>query len=316
MANVVKVQIHFNKMAAMRQAAEVNDPQPTLNLLYSNHARHWRDNAYVYAVVARRSGGLSVGVNLNPDKACNFDCIYCQVDRTTPSAVREVDLAQLADELDRLLAAAASGALFAEPPFDRLPADRHVVCDIAFSGDGEPTTCPLFHAAVRIAAAARQRFKLEQTKLVLITDACYLKKDSVRAALADMDAANGEIWAKLDAGTEAYYQQVNRPNYPLAHVLDNILDAARARPVVIQSLWMRVHGAPPSEAEIDAFADRLNATVAAGGRIKLVQLYTIARQTAEPYATMLTDAELDALAARVRMRSALPLTVYYGVAGG
>ncbi len=218
-------------------------------------------------------------------------------------------------ELNTVLEAAQSGDLFREPPLDRIPADKRFVADIAFSGDGEPTTFPRFGDAVHIAAEARQRFGLSKTKLVLITDAAYLAKDNVRAALRELDTNNGEIWAKLDAGTESYYRLVNRPNVPLQHVIANIIDAARVRPIVIQSLWMRVHGQPPPEAEIDAYCERLNEILAAGGRISLVQLYTIARETTEPYATMLSDAELDQLAARVQSRVSVPIATFYGVAG-
>lgn len=285
----------------------------SLSSAYRRHERRWADNRYVYVVVSRRSGGVSVGVNLNPDKACNFDCIYCQVDRTVPPAVRKVELDRLDAELDTVLAAERDGSLYAAPPFDALPADRRGVRDIAFSGDGEPTTYPMFKEAVERAARARRRFGLDEARLVLITDAAYLTKPRVREALAVMDANNGEIWAKLDAGTEEYFRQVCRPNVTLAVVLDNILDAARVRPVVIQSLFMRVREAPPPAAEIEAYGDRLNGLLAAGGRLKLLQLYTIARLPAERYVTALADAELDALADAVRARVAVPVEVYYGV---
>ena len=280
---------------------------------FAQHERHWADHRYVYAVVSRRSGGVSVGINLNPDKACNFDCIYCQVDRGTPPMVREVELPRLAEELEAILAAERDGALYAAAPFDSVPADRRGVCDIAFSGDGEPTTYPKFGEAVSIAAEARRRGGLDRTKLVLITDACYLSRPNVKAALATLDANNGEIWAKLDAGTEEYYRLVNRPNYPLKHVLDNICDAARVRPIVIQSLWMRVHAKSPAAAEIDEFCRRLIELSAAGGLFKLIQLYTIARPTTEAYATPLSDAELDSIAMRVRERTSLPVATFYGV---
>jgi len=285
----------------------------SLSSAYRRHERRWADNRYVYAVVSRRSGGVSVGVNLNPDKACNFDCIYCQVDRTVPPAVRKVELDRLDAELDAVLAAERDGSLYAAPPFDALPADRRGVRDIAFSGDGEPTTYPMFKEAVERAARARRRFGLDEARLVLITDAAYLTKPRVREALAVMDANNGEIWAKLDAGTEEYFRQVCRPNVTLQAVLDNILDAARVRPVVIQSLFMRVREAPPPAAEIEAYGARLNGLLASGGRLKLLQLYTIARLPAERYVTPLADAELDALADAVRARVAVPVEVYYGV---
>ncbi len=282
---------------------------------FRQHERRWHQNDYVYAVVSRRSAGISVGVNLNPDKACNFDCIYCQVDRTQPPAVRDVDLRRLAEELDAVLTAERDGSLYLDPPYSAVPPDRRGVRDIAFSGDGEPTTYPRFDEAVAIAAEARARHHLAETKIVLITDACYLTQPRVRAGLERMDAANGEIWAKLDAGTENYYRLVNRPNVPLQRVLDNILDAARTRPVVIQSLWMRVHKIPPPPEEIAAYCDRLNELLAAGAKLKLIQLYSIARRTADPSATPLADAELDAIARTVRERVPAPADIFYGIPG-
>ena len=65
--------------------------------LHAQHARTYQQNRFVYPVLSRRSGGLSLGINLNPDKVCNFDCIYCQVDRVEQSETRFV-------ETDRLLA--------------------------------------------------------------------------------------------------------------------------------------------------------------------------------------------------------------------
>ena len=285
----------------------------SLSLAWRLHDRHWRQNTYCYPVVSRRSEGLSIGVNLNPDKACNFDCVYCQVDRRTPSTIRGVNLDDLRNELVNLLDRVQNGSLFTELPFDVLTPERRVIRDIAFSGDGEPTTYPKFAEAVGMVADLRRQRGLTQTKLVLITDACYLSKPAVREGLAILDANNGEIWAKLDAGTEAYYQAVNRPNYPLTHVIANIIDAARVRPIVIQSLWMRLHGTPPTDAEVNAYCDRLNEILAAGGKLKLIQTYSIARETTEAYATMLANSELDHIADIVRKRVPVPVSIFYGV---
>ena len=301
---------------AVKRVFPMSDAKKTtLPLAYQSHGRIWHDFIYCYPVVSRRSGGLSIGVNLNPDKACNFDCIYCQVDRSTPGPTKKVDLAVVAAELGHLLDRAVDGSLFTEPPLDSIPEANRRVRDIAFSGDGEPTTCPQFVGAAQLAADARRSRGLADTKLVLITDACYLSKPNVRRALSILDENNGEIWAKLDAGTQAYYEVINRPNFPLSHVMENIINAARVRPVVIQSLWMRVHGKPPPESEIFAFCDCLNEIHAAGGSLKLIQLYTIARKTTEAYATPLTNAELDVLAAIVRSRIPTSVETYYGVAG-
>jgi hypothetical protein len=134
----------------------------------------------------------------------------------------------------------------------------------------------------------------------------------VERGLEILDANQGEIWAKLDAGTEEYYQLVDRTPIPFQQILDNITAAARVRPLVIQALFMRVHGQPPPQAEQVAFCDRLNEIVAAGGRIKLVQVYTVARPPTESFVAPLTDAEVDALTALVRQRTGLQAAAFYG----
>jgi len=276
------------------------------------HPRHWRENFYVYPVISRRSRGLSIGVNLNPDTACNFDCIYCQVDRTVAPRVREVDLDRLRIELDTMIGMAVDGSLFDDPAFADVPKAMQRINDIALSGDGEPTTCRHFREAVAMIAELKGRAGLTDTKIVLITDACYLTRPAVAEGLRIMDAHNGEIWAKLDAGTEAYYQLINRPNYPLQHVIDNIIAVGRERPIVIQSLFMRVHGEPPSAAEITAFIARLKEITATGGSIRHVQVYTVARAPAQAYVTALTDEEVDGITERVRREAGLPADFFYG----
>jgi wyosine [tRNA(Phe)-imidazoG37] synthetase (radical SAM superfamily) len=270
----------------------------------------WQRNGYVYPVISRRGGGLSVGVNLNPDKACNFDCVYCQVDRTAPPAFRKVDLQVLTEELEHMVRLVRDGRLWTEVQFGHVPSEYRRFNDIAFSGDGEPTACPQFRQAVQIAADIRRRHGLDGVKLILITDSAYLTRPAVREGLAILDANNGEIWAKLDAGTEEYYRLINRPNVPLAAILDNITQTARERPVVIQSLWMRVRGERPPDSEVDAFAGRLGDLLAAGGRLKLIQMHTIARRTTEDWVSPLDDATLAQLADRVRAAVPVPVVTF------
>jgi wyosine [tRNA(Phe)-imidazoG37] synthetase (radical SAM superfamily) len=278
---------------------------------YRRHERRWKDNLFVYAVVSRRSRGISIGINLNPNKACNFDCIYCQVNRNLPPTVQRVDLERVKKELDSILQAEQDGSLYEAAPFSALDSADRGVRDIAFSGDGEPTTYPHFEAAVRIAADARRRFGLDSAKLVLLTDAAYLHKPSIRAALIVMDENNGEIWAKLDAGSEDYFRKVNRPNVSLDRILDNILNAARVRPLVIQSLWFCIDGnAPPAE-EIEAYAGRLHDLIAAGGQFKAVQLHTIARDPAEAGVSPISNDGLDQIASAIKSRVSISREVIY-----
>jgi len=279
---------------------------------FRDHSRDWRENAYVYPVISRRSAGLSIGVNLNPDTACNFDCVYCQVDRSLSPRVREVDLGRLRQELGAMIDDAVTGRLFDDPNFVNVPQRLRRINDIAFSGDGEPTTCKVFAESVALVADLKRAARLDDVKIVLITDACYLTRPDVERGLRVMDENHGEIWAKLDAGTEAYFKRVNRPNYPLKHVLDNIIAAARTRPIVIQSLFMKLEHQPPDEAELIAYCDRLNEIVQVGGQIDYVQVYTVARTPAEPFVMPLTDEQVDHIVELVRTHTGLRAEPFYG----
>src|SRR5690242_676340 len=235
--------------------------------LHTDHARLFEHNRFVYPVLSRRSGGISVGVNLNPDKVCNFDCIYCQVDRTTQSETPFVETEQLVAELEDTLKAAASGELFEHSPFNTTPLPLRGLNDIAFSGDGEPTTYRNFDEIIAACAGLKRRLGLDAVKMVLITNASMFHRPHVERGLAILDENNGEIWAKLEAGTEEYFKLIDRTPIPFLQILDNIAAAAKVRPLVIQSLFMRVAGEPPSEAELAAFCDRLCEITTAGGRL-------------------------------------------------
>jgi wyosine [tRNA(Phe)-imidazoG37] synthetase (radical SAM superfamily) len=286
---------------------------PDLVPLHTHHERSFETNRFVYPVLSRRSGGLSIGVNLNPDKICNFDCIYCQVDRTTQSETTFVELDDLLRELDEMLALVQSGEIYQTAKFRDTPARLRRLNDIAFSGDGEPTTHRNFDDVIARVAELKRRRALDDVKLVLITNASMFHRPHVRRGLEILDANNGEIWAKLEAGTAEYFQLVDRTPIPFQQILDNIADAARIRPLVIQALFMRVHGEPPPPEELHAFCDRLNEILAAGGRIKLVQIYTIARRTTESYVAPLSNDEVDRIADLVHSRTSLPATAFYGV---
>jgi wyosine [tRNA(Phe)-imidazoG37] synthetase (radical SAM superfamily) len=285
-------------------------PTKPLNL-FTLHSRNWQQNRYVYPVISRRSQGLSIGVNLNPDKICNFDCIYCCVDRRQMPGRVEVDLGVLKDELDHMVDLAASGEIWKISPFDQASPALKRINDIAFSGDGEPTSYLKFQEACALAAASLERAAIQDVKLVVITNATLFHQPRVQTALDYLGQHNGELWAKLDAGTEGYYRLVERTTIPFQRVLDNILLAGKKRPIVIQSLYMNIQGNPPSEQEIDEYVARLSELKDAGAQIKLVQVYTIARQTAESYVTPLNNAQVDRIAEMVRTigLNALP---FYG----
>ncbi|MCU0959428.1 MAG: radical SAM protein [Pirellulaceae bacterium] len=286
----------------------------TLDILHTQHERHFAANRFVYPVLSRRAGGISVGINLNPDKVCNFDCVYCQVNRVSQSETRFVEIPQLVVELQATLDLVQSGALFAAGKFEGTPPPLRRLSDIAFSGDGEPTTHRNFDEVVAACAEVKQHRRLESLPLVLITNASMFHRPHIQRALALLDAHAGEIWAKLDAGSEAYFARINRSALSLPHILANITQAARVRPLVIQSLFMRIDGQPPPRTEWSAFAARLTDMLSAGARFKLVQIYTIARTPAEPNVGPLSAAEVDQLVDYVRQQTGLPVAGFYGTA--
>ncbi len=71
-------------------------------------------------------------------------------------------------------------------------------------------------------------------------------------------------------------------------------------------------GEPPSRAELEAFCDRLNEIVSAGGRIRQVQVYTVARRPAESYVTPLADEDVEAIAQLVAERTGLATATFFG----
>ena len=96
----------------------------------------------------------------------------------------------------------------------------------------------------------------------------------------DAEGTDSLGWlGKLDAGTQAWMERVNRPTVLLDQVLANILALARQRPVVIQSLFPAIHGQEPPEPESREHAQRLKELKDAGADIPLVQVYSATRPT-------------------------------------
>ncbi len=291
-----------------------NQPSDEMKVI-RDHRRQWRDCLYVYPVISRRAMGLSIGVNLNPEKRCTFSCVYCQINRRIQRNLHHVDIEAVRRELAEAVQAVTSGDIWREDRFAATPEAFRRINDIALSGDGEPTCMTNFDQAVQAAADVRSQFGCEQLKIVVITNATQFGQPQFLRALPRLDENNGEIWAKLDAGTDEYFQKVNRPApaITLDQIVAGIADVARGRPVVIQTLMLRLDGKLPTPEEIDAYCRRLRNIVDTGGRLKLIQLHTIARSPQEAFAATLSKDELNAIARVVR--DALPdvaVNTYYG----
>ncbi len=273
------------------------------------YPREFLGNHFVYVVVSPRACGLSIGVNMNPDKKCNFNCEYCEVDRLSPARESFLNVEVMAEELQRTLLLADSGKLKGFPVYQHTPAALLQLRHVALSGDGEPTLCPNFLDAVRAVAHVRATGRLPFFKIVLITNASGLDLRDVQEGLK-MFTPQDEIWAKLDAGTQAYMDCVNHPDCPLEKVARNILLIARQRPVMIQSLFPMINHQEPSSEEVEQYARRLRDLKDGGAQIPLVQIYSATRPMAHPGSGHLPLKTLAHIARRVREVSGLPSEVF------
>ncbi len=277
--------------------------------LHRLHPREYAGFTYAYPVLSRRSGGVSLGVNVNLDKLCNFDCPYCQVDRTIPGRPQRIDLERLRDEVGMLLASVDEGGVCRLPVFDALPDNGKRLRDVALSGDGEPTMVPEF-AAVCAALAEVQASRPELGfKLVLITNATLLDRPAVREGVASLLSKRGEVWAKLDAGTEGWYQRVNISRVSLDRIEGNLVALGKNHPFKIQSFFCKVDGEGWGPDEIEAWLGRLRRIRDSGARVLEVQIYTLARRPAESFVKPEGTEFLQAMRKRVE-EMGIPAKVY------
>ena len=267
------------------------------------------NNRFVYLVVSARARGLSIGVNLNPDKYCNFDCVYCEVDRGVPSREQRLDVDAMAAELQEMLSLVHTGRIRERGWYGSLPDELLQLRHVALSGDGEPTLCPNFAEVVQTVIHLRALSGFPFFKIVLITNATGADQPQVQQALSHFTKRD-EIWAKLEAGTQAYMDKVNRATVPLEKVMANILALGRQRPVVIQSLFPLVNGEEPSLDEIDQFAKRLQDLVNGGAQISLVQVYSATRPMAHSECGHMSLKGLSRIAQTVKRATGLRVEVF------
>lgn len=271
--------------------------------------RDFLTNRFVYVVISARARGLSVGVNMNPNHECNFDCGYCEVHRVGAVGNGSLDVDAMAVELKSTLELVRSGHLQESPAYSSLPSELVELRHVCLSGDGEPTQAQNFADAVRAVVHVRALNAEKFFKLVLITNSTGLDRPEVQQGLQYF-TKHDEIWAKLDAGTQHYMELVNRSTVTLEKVLANILATAKQRPVIIQSLFPLLNGAPPAPEEIDQYAHRLRELKEAGARIPLVQIYSATRPTPHSECRHLPLNSLSQIARTVRAIAGLDAEVF------
>jgi len=271
--------------------------------------RDFLNNRFVYAVISPRAHGLSLGVNINPDKHCNFDCVYCEVDRREPPREMKLDVDAMGEELRRTLVFVHQGKLRERPFYQSLPDELLELRHVALSGDGEPTLAPNFVEALQAVIRVRALGGYPFFKIVLITNGTGIDQPHVQEGLKYLTKSD-EVWIKLDGGTQAYLNKVNRGEVSLEKVLSNILWLARRRPVVIQSLFPAINGEEPPLGEIDQYAQRLKELKTDGARIDQVQIYSAARPMSHAECGHLPLKTLSQIAQIVRQTAGLRAEVF------
>lgn len=255
---------------------------------------------YVYPVVSRRAGGVSVGVNLNVNNACNWKCIYCQVPGLQRGAAPPVDLQRLRTELIQFLGEVIDGDFMQRC----VPEGARRLNDIALSGNGEPTSAPGFASVVDVIGEVRSAVGIAQeVKTILITNGSLMHQIKVREGVRKLRALNGEVWFKLDSATREGMRLMNGTSAGASRVAGNIAVAAEACPTWVQTCVLAIDGKPPAASEQEAYLAFIDERLRAGVPLRGVLLYGLARQSHQPEADRLSRlpaAWLDAFADRIR----------------
>ncbi|MBN2508031.1 MAG: radical SAM protein [Verrucomicrobia bacterium] len=264
---------------------------------------------YVFCVLAQRARGLLIGVDLCPGKVCSFRCVYCQADRSHPEAENRVELEVMAAELRRVLDLAFEDRLVTLGDFAHVPAEWLQLKQVALAGDGEPTFCSNFSETVQAVVHVRAQGTYPFFKIMLVTNGSGLHLPEVERGLAKLNSRD-EVWIKLDAGTQACMQRINRTRVKYQRILDNIAQLATHRPVVIQSLFPRVHGQEPPPDEIAAYIRQLLRLKSQGAQIAQVQVFSTHKPSKINGCSHLTLRSLSLIARRVREETGLTVDVF------
>jgi len=231
----------------------------------------------VYPVYSRRSGGLSIGINLFPDKKiCSFDCPYCEVFPFSTNT--SFSLEQMEDEFRTAVAA-------------NLKRDIPIR-DICFSGNGEPTMSKDFPEALERAFRIRSELAAS-ANLVLITNGSGLLDARLFSLLSNAASTSSglDIWLKLDAGTPEWYKKMNRSDIPHEKLIAGIKAFNACTPVTIQTMICAVDKdeAPPEE--IQAWENLIVELAIASKGLFKVQIYGKARPSPEDPASLALPVE-------------------------
>ncbi len=279
---------------------------------FQRHGRNYDDYKYCYPVLSRRSRGISIGINLSRRKECNFDCPYCQIDRTEVSSKSnwiETDI--LKQELIRLIEDTLKGDLFTHSRFEGTPETHKILRDISLSGDGEPTTSKYFEEIAGIVLELIRSYKNRGIHIqpVVITNGTMLHKEKIQSTLGEMVLLGGGPWIKLDASTEEEFKRVAETKIPYEKLLESVLSYARKTPTTLQMIHYKWEEGTESF-HTESMIQRLNDLKTKGALLSVIQLYTLSRSTKVKNLVPTSQERLEEVGNEIRNATGIEVGVY------
>ena len=263
----------------------------TKKLTTTDHSRNIAGLKYVYPVISRRAGGVSIGINLNTNNACNWRCVYCQVPDLVRGSAPEMDLDLLEKELMFFLKQVLSGDFYEQY---EVPEQYRIIKDIAISGNGEPTSLKGFDQAITLIASIATELKvLPASQFVLITNGSLIHQASVQAGLRVFNNYNGQVWFKLDSATVFGRKRINDNKQAAEKVIDNLNSSIRLCETSLQTCMLNFLKASDIELEQQAYIKLLQENKI---KVKRIMLYTLARPSLQPEAEKLSQVDEKAMA--------------------
>jgi wyosine [tRNA(Phe)-imidazoG37] synthetase (radical SAM superfamily) len=266
----------------------------------SNHDRLSDQGNLVYPVFSRRSGGLSLGINLNTDRGCNFDCVYCQVDRSTPPPALKPSIEQIETELRGWL--------------DKLAQEEgndHTLRDISLAGDGEPTSVKILPQVFRLLLDLKREYQLDETKLVLFTNGSGIDRKDLSSLWPELYGANFEVWFKLDYWDQDSLERINRTRLSFERLTEKLIEFGQTYPVILQSCFFRWQKEAFDCTTYQPYVQLVKSLLEKGAKIEKIQAYTLARKPTEDEAEPWSNAQMDQLASLLRSTLKQPVELFY-----
>jgi wyosine [tRNA(Phe)-imidazoG37] synthetase (radical SAM superfamily) len=264
----------------------------TQKLTLNDHSRTSVGLKYVYPAMSRRSGGLSIGLNFNPNNACNWRCIYCQVPNLIRGSAAEMDFTLLEFELRAFLTDVLHGDFYDR--FQIATAQREIK-DLAISGNGEPTSLLDFEPAIALIGRVASELGLfPKARFILITNGSLIHQTKVQQGLKRLQAYGGQVWFKLDSATEIGRRQINNTDQSAQKALENLKLCSQLCTTKIQTCAVDYQHRGWVDSERVAYLNFLT-QVKQHTTVQDVMLYTIARPSFQPEAKDLAKLDRDQL---------------------